>query len=208
MTTTKRRITVAERRLAATIAVLEGLVVDYPTWRSVLADSHPPLLRAAGHPDARGSDVPDPTGNLATGALGVIGDIDDAIDGLLAQARWVHDQIRPLVRAEGPQAHVAAAERRATLCVADPLCPDNAVRDGKCWRHYRAALATRPGVVPTEESATMRAASTVAVLEVPLSASGAAGTCGRCGHEVRGGDADHVAELLGEHHAHGCPVLA
>lgn len=138
MTVPKRRITTAERALQTTRTIIDRLTTDYPLWLTAVADTAPSPLRAANHNQTRGADRADPTANTALLTVDQrIIDIDEALLGLLTQARWIADQLRPLLATATPRAREDDAARRAALC-ADPLCAEYAVARGLCKPHYDA----------------------------------------------------------------------
>lgn len=235
MTVPKRRITTAERQLAAARTILDRLTTDYPLWLTAVADTTPAPLRAGRHDTTRGPDRADPTATIALATVDPrIIDVDEAIVGLTATLRWIDDQMRPLLATATPRAREDAAARRAALC-ADPLCAEYAVALGLCRPHYDAhryntrRQAQKPAAAASPEGESypsgpsdpaahhgppggMHVESTSGVLNsvtVEHRARTAivecVGTCTRCGERLPGDNAAHVQQLLHAHHTE-CPA--
>lgn len=203
------------RTFTAIIGIAEQLAANLGAHIGVELALAPDVLRAASLTGgSRSSDVPDPTGTIATTltSRGHLRDttsswpefIEDA-ERVLVILRRMQTRQATCIRQDPAVARDADATARALRCdgSVDPLCTRNAVRAGVCWSCYQKRRRD-----------TMRATGTSDVVDslsvepsAPQTAFGVVSsdaTCGRCGASFHGTDADDLTRQLAEHHATSC----
>ena len=188
-----------QRTLTAVSNIAAQLAADYPRWITATADTQPDALAATRpHNGGHGSGHSDPTAATAlTWADQHQLDIDEAITALLAQTRWIANQIHHTITATQPRPASDDADRRRALCTADPCCANYAVRSGWCWTCIKRQQRNTPPRVDK---------STPPVIETGALGARAqtTGTCGRCGHTVHGISISDTRDLLAAHHTSVC----
>ena len=203
------------RTITAIIGIAEQLSAHLGAHMGVELALASDLLRAGSlSGGGRSSDVPDPTGTLATTltSRGHQRDTtsswpefcEDAERALLILRRMQTRQAA-CIRQDPDTARDADATARALRCdgSVDPLCLNNAVKGGLCWkcikRRQRAGYETSGQVsqdlLETDISQPCAPVATAVVVT---------GTCGRCGHTVHGSDPDDIAGQLARHHTYDC----
>lgn len=120
------------------------LLLDIETiTRHLLADwarfveTSEDLAASGDRLSVHGGDTPDPTvaGTYARAAVTESATELLEVRGIL---RRIEDRVTGVTREHPATARLVDAAKRAARC-SDPVCDDNAVKDGKCWRHWQAA---------------------------------------------------------------------
>lgn len=212
--------------LRAIIGLAEALLANLDQHHETEVALLPAELHASGSRDGgRSADHPDPTGNLAvqlvpradrrgydpTGReladVGRWAEFVAELDEALGHLRSAQRRQTFVLRQHPDIARDADATARALRCDGsiDPLCTNNAVKGGLCWKcikrrqreRYRSESGDPPRVHPELlEHATVEQSAATTVAE-----------CGRCGWTTPAHDIDHAKLLLDEHHIDGtCPA--
>jgi hypothetical protein len=207
VTITKRRITTAERQLHAIGTLAAALEHRWPAITAAADALAPDVLRGTATDRGRGAGgVSDPTSNVAL-SRDHWQDILDAIGAWQAQGAWISEQVRRY-EAETPQAAEGERLKRLASCAcSDPDCfeladlPNGMTR--RCWERERKRVQRSRDVSRGDVAMSRRIVVRSGIVQpsAPQAAGVVHGTCGRCGAELHGDDAAHVARLLEQHHA-------
>lgn len=208
------------RTLAAIIGVAEQLSANLGAHMGVELALAPDVLRAASYDTtgSRSSDPPDPTGTIATTLTPRTARTSTSswpefcadAEAALRVLRRMQARQAACIRHDPAVASAADALARNLRCdgTVDPLCTNNAVRAGKCWKCIKRlqrsdAPGDDRGQFPTERARTGNVQPS-AFMATAVVVHHVEATCGRCGATFTGPDRATVDRLLAEHHSAGC----
>ena len=127
----------------STIGLAEGIGADLGSWEHALRTELEALTGRNGD-HVNGGDHPDPTFGRMLAQHRLTSEHDLVRDDLLAAfERLRQAQSRMAQRSRYANYAELEAARKARRCEDDPLCERLVVRQGRCWRHYRAWLDQR-----------------------------------------------------------------
>lgn len=98
------------------------------------------LAHASDRLGVHGGDTPDPT-IAGVYANTTISEAESSIAEALGVLKQAEKMVTGVTREHPETARHVDAAKRAARC-ADPVCDDNAVKDGYCFRHWAASRAS------------------------------------------------------------------